>query len=193
MFGCGADIDSEVHAGSQAFHTQAHAAARPLCRNRESPPSPCSTIPASWPEITGGARGSRSGSRTGRSCRTGRSREEARRGGSERRPRSGDRGGQGGRRRETPGGPCGRGRTAAQRRDGSRPRRSGTSSHRGARGGGLPHSGDAEEARVERLGLGLSARRHRKLDVVDGPDHGTTLPDRLATTFTWCCYSRPPE
>jgi hypothetical protein len=43
--------------------------------------------------------------------------------------------------------------------------------------GRLPHSWDAEEACVDRLGL--SARRHRKLDVGDGPDHGTTLPDRL--------------
>jgi hypothetical protein len=39
----------------------------------------------------------------------------------------------------------------------------------------LPHSRDAEEARVERLGLGLSARWHRQLDVVDRPDHGNDL------------------
>jgi hypothetical protein len=41
---------------------------------------------------------------------------------------------------------------------------------------GLSHSGNAEEARVERLGFGFSARRHRQLDVVDRPDHRTTIP-----------------
>jgi hypothetical protein len=41
--------------------------------------------------------------------------------------------------------------------------------------GRFPHPGKAEETRVERLGFGLSARRHRELDVVDGPDHGNDL------------------
>jgi hypothetical protein len=52
-----------------------------------------------------------------------------------------------------------------------------TAALKGAR---FRHSRDTQEARVERLGLCLSARRHRELDVVDGPDHRTALPDRLA-------------
>jgi hypothetical protein len=41
----------------------------------------------------------------------------------------------------------------------------------------LPHSGHAEEACVERLGLRLAAGRHRKLDVVARSRRRGPLPD----------------
>jgi hypothetical protein len=42
--------------------------------------------------------------------------------------------------------------------------------------GRLGHPGDAQNARVERLGLDLPARWHRKLNMMECPDHGSTIP-----------------